>query len=222
MLAASDSIKIQRVLAPDSKRSYRVGPLPVSSHRTSPMPGARFKARYSRMTKKNSNHSPSTDHDADITPAMRVRAQADQLFRAASESVRQRERYAKLVASSADDSELESTLRLASLCDELLGHAAQSYEDAATSDDGAADEPWRHTANSLWIASREYARRHHEVNESSRKLGQHSPSKLTELALQYDLEASALLALDHALSAYRKHCPDADCSGQSAKRARAS
>lgn len=173
------------------------------------------------MTKHNSQSSPSTDHD-EVSPAARVRSQADQLFRAASESVRQRERYAKLVASSADDSELESTLRLASLCDELLVQAAQSYENAATADAGAAEEPWRHTANALWIASREYARRHRDGNESTRKLGAHSPSKLTELALQYDLEASALLALDHALASYCKHCPDADCSGQSAKRARAS
>lgn len=186
------------------------------------MPGARFKSRYSRMTKHNSNSSPSTDSDAESSPAVRVRTQADQLFRAAKESVRQRERYSKLVASSAEDSELESTLRLASLCDELLGQAVQSYEDAANADPGPAGEPWRPAANALWIASREYSRRHREVNESSRKLGAHSPSKLTELALQYDLEASAILALDHALSDYRKHCPDADCSGQSAKRARAS
>lgn len=235
MPSRSDSIKIQSVLAPDSKRSYRVAPRPLLRsvpaerfvpHDTFPphsqMPGARFKTRYSRMTKQNSNSSPGTEHDAELSPALRARAQADQLFRAASESVRQRERYSKLVASSAEDSELESTLRLASLCDELLGQAAQSYEDAANADAGASAEPWRHSANALWIASREYTRRHREVNESSRKLGAHSPSKLTELALQYDLEASAILALDHALSEYRKHCPDADCAGQSAKRARAS
>jgi hypothetical protein len=174
------------------------------------------------MTKPNNHSSPSTDNEAELSPTLRVRSQADQLFRAASESVRQRERYSKLVASSAEDSELESTLRLASLCDELLVEAAQSYEDAANADPGAASEPWRPAANALWIASREYTRRHREVSENSRKLGVHSPSKLTELALQYDLEASALLALDHALSDYRKHCPDADCSGQSARRARAS
>jgi hypothetical protein len=159
--------------------------------------------------------------DSESSPALRVRAQADQLYRTASECVRQRERYAHLVASSAADSELESTLRLASLCDELLDQAVQGYEDAVAKDGGAADEPWWKPANSLWLASREYTRRHKEVDESSRKLGAHSPSKLTELALQYDLEASALLALDHALASYRKCCPEADQSNSS-RRARAS
>ncbi|MGH7711895.1 MAG: hypothetical protein ACREOG_11465 [Gemmatimonadaceae bacterium] len=166
--------------------------------------------------------SPMTEHDAELSPTLRVRAQADQLYRAASECVRQRERYAKLVASSAADSELESTLRLASLCDELLEQAVLAYQDSVEKDGGAASESWWHQANSLWLASREYARRHREVDESSRKLGAHSPSKLTELALQYDLEASALLALDHALASYRKCCPEADNGNAAARRARAS
>ena len=138
------------------------------------------------------------------------------------EYLRQRERYSKLVASSAADSELESTLRLASLCDELLGQAIQAYEDAVAKDGGAATESWWHPANSLWLASREYGRRHREVDESSRRLGAHSPSKLTELNLQYDLEASALLALDHALASYRKCCPEAEHTNRDARRARAS
>ena len=182
------------------------------------MPGARFKSRYSRMSKANSNSSQMFD-DSESSPTLRVRAQADQLYRAASECVRQRERYAHLVASSAADSELESTLRLASLCDELLDQAVQAYEDAVGKDGGAKSESWWHPANSLWLASREYARRHREVDESSRKLGAHSASKLTELALQYDLEASALLALDHALASYRKCCPEAE---HNKKRAQAS
>jgi hypothetical protein len=162
------------------------------------------------MTKANSKSSFVSEHDAELSPTLRVRARADQLYRAANECVRQRERYSKLVASSAADSELESTLRLASLCDELLEQSVQAYEDAVAKDGGAKSESWWHSANSLWLASREYRRRHHEVDESSRRLGAHSPSKLTELALQYDLEASALLALDHALASYRKCCPDAD------------
>ena len=186
------------------------------------MPGARFKSRYSRISKPNSHSSPMSDHDSELSPTLRVRAQADQLYRAASECVRQRERYSKLVASSAADSELESTLRLASLCDELLGQAIQSYEDAVAKDGGAATESWWHPANSLWLASREYGRRHKEVDESSRRLGAHSPSKLTELSVQYDLEASALLALDHALASYRKCCPEAEHSNADARRARAS
>ncbi|MGQ0642310.1 MAG: hypothetical protein ACT4P6_16300 [Gemmatimonadaceae bacterium] len=159
--------------------------------------------------------------DSELSPTLRVRAQADQLYRTASECVRQRERYVHLVASSAADSELESTLRLASLCDELLDQAVQSYEGAVAKDGGAANESWWHPANALWMASRDYARRHRDVDESSRKLGAHSASKLTELALQYDLEASAVLALDHALATYRKCCPEAEHS-KGTRRAQAS
>jgi hypothetical protein len=171
------------------------------------------------MSNANSKSSQIAD-DSELSPTLRVRARGDQLYRAASECVRQRERYSHLVASSAADGELESALRLASLCDELLEQAVESYEDAVAKDGGAAKEPWWHPANSLWLASREYSRRHREVDESSRRLGAHSASKLTELALQYDLEASALLALDHALASYRKCCPEAEHSG-SARRARA-
>lgn len=186
------------------------------------MTGARFSARYARMKTRMSANSHMPDHDAELSPTLRVRGQADVLYRAASECVRQRGRYATLVASSAGDSELESSWRLVSLCDDLLAEAVQSYEQVVAKDGGAANEPWWHPANSLWMASREYVRRHKEVDESSRRLGAHSPAKLTELALQYDLEASALLALDHALASYRKCCPEAEHTNHSATRVRAS
>lgn len=187
------------------------------------MPGARFRSRYSRMTKKSSKSLQSQEPEAEVSPTLRVRAQADQLFRAASESMRQRERYSALVAGSASDGELESTGRLASLCDELLVQAIEMYEQAVARDGGAANEPWWHPANTLWLASREYRRRYHEVEQSSRRLGGHTASKLTELAMQYDLEASALLALSHALGTYRKCCPEAEHAGTApVRRARAS
>ncbi|HJU75314.1 MAG TPA: hypothetical protein VJ717_16345, partial [Gemmatimonadaceae bacterium] len=160
------------------------------------------------------------DHEAELSPTMRVRAQADVLYRAATECVRQRGRYSNLVASSAADSELDSAWRVVSLCDELLTEAVGAYEDAVAKDGGAASETWWHQANALWHSSREYTRRHREVEESSRRLGAHNPSKLTELALQYDLEASSLLALDHAVASYRKCCPEAE-QANGAKRARA-
>jgi hypothetical protein len=175
------------------------------------------------MTKQNSKSHPSHEPDVELSPTLRVRAQADQLYRAASESLRQRERYSTLVAGSASDEELESTGRLASLCDELLVQAIEGYEQAVARDGGAASEPWWHQANALWLASREYRRRYQEVEQRSRRLGGHSPSKLTELAMQYDLEASALLALSHALASYRKCCPEAEHAGTApVRRARAS
>jgi hypothetical protein len=48
------------------------------------------------------------------------RGTADRMFRSAMECIRQRERYARLVASGAHDSEQLSALRVAALCDEIL------------------------------------------------------------------------------------------------------
>ena len=45
------------------------------------------------------------------------------MFRAAMECMRQRERYARLVASGAHDLEQLAALRVAGLCDEILDEA---------------------------------------------------------------------------------------------------
>ena len=136
-----------------------------------------------------------------------ARDAADRLYRAASESVRQRERYARLVEAGATDSEQQAVLRVACLCDEILGESVSGYEKVITAEPAKAENDWCHTANALWHASREYSRRHHNCNESSRQLSSRKPDKFRELALEYDLEASALLALRLALAAYRKVCP---------------
>lgn len=137
-----------------------------------------------------------------------ARGAADRLYRAAAECVRQRERYARLVAASVHDSEQQAALRVACLCDELLMEGAQGYERTLTAEASHRDEEWYQKANGLWHACREYQRRHRRCDESSRQVLPRKPQKLTELALEYDLEASALLALRLALAAYRKTCPD--------------
>jgi hypothetical protein len=132
----------------------------------------------------------------------------DRLYRAASESVRQRERYARLVESAASEEEQQAVLRVACLCDEVLGESMSAYEKVVTAESAKPESDWSHHANALWHASREYARRHHNCDESSRQLSSRKPDKFRQLALEYDLEASALLALRLSLAEYRKVCPN--------------
>ena len=146
--------------------------------------------------------------DASIPPS--PRAGADRLYRTATECVRHRERYARLVEAGADEAEQRDALRLACLCDEILLASARDYEKAAAAEAAKSDDDWWHKANSLWHATREYQRRHHNCDESSRQLSSRKPGKLKELALEFDLEASALLALRIALASYRKVCPECE------------
>lgn len=136
------------------------------------------------------------------------RAPADRLFRSASECVRHRERYAALVAAGVSEEEQKEALSIACLCDEILVRTIKAYE-AQPTNGAAKDEEWYRRAIALWHASREYQRRHGECDRKTRKISSQSPAELGELALEYDLEASALLALQHAVAAYRKVVPDA-------------
>jgi hypothetical protein len=138
------------------------------------------------------------------------RGKADRVYRAAIESIRQRERHSRLVAAGTSDEEQQASLRVACLCDELLFASARHYEQAVSAGSSGGDRDWLHNANALWHAVREYERRHRNCNESSRQFASHKAHKLKELALEYDLEASALLALKLALATYRKSCPDCE------------
>jgi hypothetical protein len=142
--------------------------------------------------------------------AQTARGAADRLYRSAAECVRQRERYVRLVEAGAPDPEQHATLRVACLCDELLFDSAGAYERIVTAEAPNRDEDWCQKANALWHACREYERRHRNCDESSRQLSSHKLDKLRELALEYDLEASALLALKLATAAYVKTCPEAE------------
>jgi hypothetical protein len=139
-----------------------------------------------------------------------ARSAADRLYRSAAECVRQRERYARVVEAGAPDPEQQATLRVACLCDELLFDSARAYERIVTAEAPNRDEDWCQKANALWHACREYERRHRNCDESSRQLNSHKLDKLRELALEYDFEASALLALKLATAAFVKACPEAE------------
>lgn len=156
----------------------------------------------------------SGDHAAIATP----RTQADRMYRAAQECVRQRQRYSRLVERSAEEEEQVGALRIACICDEVLAASAASYESIAATASSHRDEDWWHKANSLWHVAREYHRRHQGCDQDSRTFSKHSPARLAELAMEYDLEASALLALQHAVAAYRKVAPEAELDGNGAAR----
>ncbi len=159
-----------------------------------------------RMPKSTRPPAISGDHSAIATP----RTQADRMYRAAQECVRQRQRYARLVEATAEEEEQVGALRIACICDEVLAASAASYETIAATASAHREEDWWHKANSLWHAAREYSRRHQGCDQDSRKFSNHSPARLGELAMEYDLEASALLAMHHAVMAYRKVVPDAE------------
>lgn len=133
------------------------------------------------------------------------RGTADRMFRAATECIRQRERYARLVASGAHDLEHLAALRVAQVCDEILDEAVSAYEKLAAMTSNGDDE-WRRQANALWHAAREYRRR----PASDAPAGAIKGGSLQKLALEYDLEASALLALKLALGGFRQICPDCE------------
>jgi hypothetical protein len=135
------------------------------------------------------------------------RGTADRMFRAAMECIRQRERYARLVASGAHDQEQQSAVRVAVVCDEILDQAVASYEKHAA-EPSRGDDEWRRQANALWHAAREYRRRPASSNPSGGSAAK--SGALQKLAMEYDLEASALLALKLSLGGFRQICPDCE------------
>lgn len=154
---------------------------------------------------------------SDASPANggSLRERADVLFRAALECCRQRERYARVVTWDVEPGEQKAVSRVVGLCDQHLRAALDGYERAVGSQNGSApNDEWSRAANALWQAGREWVRRHASAEESSRRLTRHTREKLGELTVEYDLEASALLALQQALGNYRKVSPQADLNGR--------
>lgn len=142
---------------------------------------------------------------------------ADTLFRTAAECCRQHHRYARLVEMGVHEDEQRAALRLVGACDEQLAEAVKAYAASCMAVNGERHGDWWHRANTLWHASREYARRHSLSNTASGEFRAHDLSKLTSLGVEYELEASALLALQQAVEGYRKLRPEADWNGTAAR-----
>jgi hypothetical protein len=137
-----------------------------------------------------------------------VRNRADALYRGALECCRQHDRAAKLSGTEEPELEHKHLDALCKMCDHSLAELAEAYSVAAANVIPDRDEDWWHKANSLWHASREYQRRHAGADKLGKGVsGKHSAIKLGSMQMEYELEASALLALRHAAASYLKTRP---------------
>jgi hypothetical protein len=139
--------------------------------------------------------------------------QADALYRAAAECCRQHQRYARLVEKGVPMVEQKAALEMAYMNDDLLATAMQGYEKVTAGAPARPNDDWWHRGNMLWHASREYIRRHADCDLLQRAHSKsQGPTKdgLGEMTMEFDLEASALLALKMALDSYRVVRPQAE------------
>lgn len=145
-----------------------------------------------------------------VKEALSLSCAADSLFRLAAECCRQQARIGRVLDQQCNDEELEAVIALSVLAVHQLAEASERYAALTTGGDHADldDKTW-HSANSLWQASREYVRRHNACNVRSAKMSRHSPAQLGELAIDYELKASSVLALRYAVEQYQKLRPDA-------------
>jgi hypothetical protein len=144
------------------------------------------------------------------TPVQMVRDAADALFRAATECCHQHDRVSRVHAKSDSTDELEAGQQACTHCDDVLRTMTTAYEKAAADvKPTGEDEKWWRNANGMWLASREYLRRSGGSEEANKKLKEHGPDQLEALQTEYELEASALLALRHAAEAYKRERPTA-------------
>lgn len=137
-----------------------------------------------------------------------VREAADALFRAATECCHQHDRVSRIVGQSDLEKELVEVQKMCETCSDSLSKLTKHYEETSASvHPTGADEQWWRRANALWLASKEYLRRHRGCDAASRQLKNHGPEQLEALHTEYELEASALLALQQAADAYKRGRP---------------
>jgi len=144
------------------------------------------------------------------SPVAMVRDAADAMFRAACECCHQHDRASRVHGKSKDEEEVMAVQISCAHSDDVLGSLAETYEKvAANFHPTGDDEEWWHRANALWHSSREYIRHIGGCDDSSRQLKTHGPDRLDTLHMEYELEASAMLAVKHAAEAYRQNRPTA-------------
>jgi len=146
--------------------------------------------------------------DEDVAFNAHPTACADALSRTAEECARQRERLSRLIARNVGRAELTAAHAIVETCDLALEECVLRYE-VACKTDSIIDETLRKQANSLWHASREYLRRHSIADHAARLIKQHDAVALGDLHFEYELEASAALAMRHACTASFKVRPEA-------------
>lgn len=140
----------------------------------------------------------------ELTTAERLRVQADALHRAAIECSHQHDRAARLSCVPAVAAEQRLVRQMRTVADQHLGEMATAYEQAASRFQPETPERWWRRANILWLAAREYQLHHELCDEVSRDIETQDAGMLGELQMEYELAASALLAMRQAADAYRK------------------
>lgn len=143
-----------------------------------------------------------------LSPLQCAMVTADAMYRAAMDTWHHHERGSRLVGCDTIELEHRVAREMCALCDEALGDMVAAYElaTAGLHPDGADGDAW-HKANSLWHASREYLRRHTGCDKLTRRRAAHSPDELRAMMVEFDLEASSVLAVKHAAEAYRRARP---------------
>lgn len=148
--------------------------------------------------------------DPSVTSLDLLRAKADGLFRTAQECIRQQDRCAHLGALSCGQTEKRLAQSAARHSIEALATMLDSYEKSSSSlKVEGADEAWWRKANAVWMAAREFARRHSGTDAASKNIESADPSRFGDLAIDFELEASALLALRQSTESYRQVRPEA-------------
>jgi hypothetical protein len=144
--------------------------------------------------------------DSAIRPAGKKAALVDiaeMLNQVALDSCAEHHRYAELVKRGAHETEQRAALSAVRGRDEILDEAVDLYELTCLEETNHADDAWWHRANMVWRAAKEYLRHHTAPRREARFDNGHSRVELQELSIEYELEASALLHLRHAIDSYK-------------------
>ena len=136
-------------------------------------------------------------------------AAADALGRTSAETCRQHERLARLMALRVSQSELAAAYAMVDTIDLALAVCVRDFEKCCAKTPVSDDPELRQRANALFIAARDYLRRHSIVEKASHQLAHHDAEKLGVLKFEYELEASAMLSLRQATAAVAKIRPEA-------------
>lgn len=131
-----------------------------------------------------------------------VKDAGDALHRAALECCHQHERIGALIKLGADDAEFAAAWEMADLAESQLVARTAAYEEIAAGGRGGEPEDWWHKANALWMACREYARRYAASADAASRRKRHTAAELSEIAVEYELEVSARMAVKQAVKAY--------------------
>lgn len=131
-----------------------------------------------------------------------VKDAGDALYRAAQECCHQHERIGALIKLGADDQEFATAWEMADLAESQLVARTTAYEEIAADGRDGEPEDWWHRANALWMACREYGRRYAASADAASRRKRHTAAELGEIAVEYELEVSARLAVKQAIKAY--------------------